>query len=647
MFRAVLLHSVAVVATLSVAHAQTTPTGNVASTNVELEPIVVSANRTPTPAKAVGSAVTVITREELERRQIRLVSEALRSVPGVSVNTTGAVGNLTQLRIRGGESNHTLVLIDGVEVNSPANLDSSFDFGNLLALDVERIEVLRGPQSALYGSDAVAGVVNIITRRGEGAPHGSAFVEAGNRGTVAGGASVGGKKDRVDFFVSANGLRTDGFSSAAEWRGNGEKDGYENGTAFTKFGFQARDNLRFDFVGRATGYTSESDDFGATAAIDGDAETEGRQFLGRAQAKLDLYDGRWQQIFGVSGNHDEYDYYSGGALSSSYEGNKTKFDYQSTFDIRTDSLPQIAQSVTFALDHEINEANVQSDFIDLDRTRDQTGLVGQYAVAFWDQLFLTGSIRHDVNEDFDDDTTYRLTGAYLVKQTGTKFRASWGTGTKDPSLYELYGTPGTYPVLSNPDLLPERSRGWDVGVDQSFLNDRVKVEATYFDQDIEDFITTAYTPTFESQYVNGDDTAKTHGVELGLTVRPTQNLSLRAAYTWLDGEDPDGESLLRRPEHSASFNADLALLDGRASLGVGLVYVGEREDLAFEPAPTYGSYRTTLDSYVAVNARGSYRIDESKEIYARIENLFDEEYEETYTYGAPGRTGVAGLRVNF
>ncbi|MGQ4274575.1 TonB-dependent receptor plug domain-containing protein [Terrihabitans sp. B22-R8] len=646
MSRTLLLSSAALGLMTIAAAAQTAP-ADVAAAPIELEEIVVTANRTPTPAKEVGSAVTIITREELEQRQVRVVSDALRSVPGVSVNTTGALGNLTQLRVRGAESNHTLVLIDGVEVNSPANLDSSFDFANLLALDVERIEVLRGPQSALYGSDAVAGVVNIITRRGEGPARGSAFVEAGSRGTVAGGASVGGAKDRFDYFLSASGLRTDGFSSAAEWRGNSEKDGYENGTAFAKFGFQARDNLRFDFVGRASGYSSDSDDFGAVAAIDGDAETEGKTFLGRAQAKLDLYDGRWQQLFRVSGNHDEYDYFSNGALTGSYEGTKTKFDYQSTFDIRTDSLPQIAQSVTLAVDHEINEASVRSDFIDLDRTRDQTGLVGQYSVGFWDQLFLTGSIRHDLNEDFDDNTTYRLTGAYVVQQTGTKFRASWGTGIKDPSLYELYGSPGVYPVLPNPDLLPERSRGWDVGVDQSLFDNRVLIEATYFDQEIEDFITTAYTPTFESQYVNGDGRAQTRGIELGLTVRPLPNLSLRAAYTWLDGEDPDGNQLLRRPEHSASFNADLAFLDGRANVGVGLVYVGDREDLAFLPAPTYGSYRTTLDSYVAVNARGSYRIDDNKEIYARVENLFDEEYEETYTYGSPGRVAIAGMRVNF
>ncbi len=547
-------------------------------------------------------------------------------------------------------------MIDGMEVNSPANLDGSFDFANLLGLDVERIEVLRGPQSALYGSDAVGGVVNIITRRGEGPAKVSGFVEGGTRGTAAAGASVGGATDRVDYFVSANGIRTDGFSSAAEWRENSEKDGYENATVFSKFGVQASDNLRWDFVGRAAKYWSESDDFGSPPsnplgdpiAIDGtnDPETKGRQFLGRAKATLDLFDGRWRQIFAAGRNHDEYKYYYAGAVDGSYDGDKTKFEYQSNFDLTSDARPEISQGVTVAVDHEINEARVKSAFIDLDRSRDQTGLVGQYNVGFWDQLFLTGSVRQDFNEGFDDETTYRVTGAYLIRQTGTKLRASWGAGIKDPSLYELYGSPGVFPVLPNPDLLPERSRGWDAGIDQSLLDDRLIVETTYFDQRIEDFITTANPPpTFDTRYVNGEGEALIHGLEVGLTVRPIEPLSVRAAYTWLDGEEPDGDPLVRRPERSASLDVNYTFLEQRANVNLGAAYAGRREDDAFRA--NFSAFRARLDSYVLVNLRGSYQINENTQVYARMENLLDEEYEETFTYGAPGRTAIVGVRASF
>lgn len=637
MLRCVLLASAAVFSIPAFAQQSLPP--------VELEEITVSANLTPTPSREVGSAVTVITREELEQRQIRFVSDALRSVPGVNVNTTGAVGNLTQVRIRGSEANHTLVLIDGVEVNSPASTEGGFDFANLMGLDVERIEVLRGPQSALYGSDAVGGVVNIITRRGEGPARVSGFAEGGSQGTAAGGASLGGSTERADYFFSATGFRTDGFSSAAEWRGNDEKDGYENGNLFGKFGFRVNENLRFDVIARGTDYFSESDLFGASEAVDGDAHTEGQQGLAHVRATLDLLDGRWQQIFAASHYSDKYDYFESGSLSSAYRGDKTKLDYRSTFDLSSEALPDITQSVTFAVDHESVDTDVESIYVDLDRTREQTGVVGQYQVGIWDQLFLTGSIRHDFNEAVDDETTYRFTGSYVIDETNTKFRASLGTGVKDPTLYELYGAPGLFPVLPNPDLKPERSRGWDAGIDQAFFNSRLVFDATYFEQEIEDYITFGSTgaPNFDTIYVNADGITEISGVELGVTVRPFDAVSVRAAYTWLDGEEADGEALLRRPEHTVSLDINYGFLDGRANLNLGIVYLGEREDLAFLPGPT----RVDLDSYVLVNLRGSYRVTENAEVYGRIENLFDEEYEETYSYGSPGRLGIAGMRVTF
>lgn len=650
MFRAVLLSSVALAATLSAAQAQTTPTGNIASTSVELEPIVVTANRTPTPAKAVGSAVTVITGEELERRQIRLVSDALRQVPGVSVSRSGPVGSLTQVRIRGSEANQTLVLIDGIEVNNPVG-GSEFNFANLLTQDIERIEVLRGPQSALYGSDAAGGVVNVITRRGQdGKPRISAFGEGGNRGTAAGGASISGAADRVDYLFSVEGLRTEGFSSLSEARGFRERDGYENATAFGKVGVQALDNLRFDFVARATDYRVEDDSsfefdpvtFSSLLA-DSRSRTDGESFFGRAQAKLDLMDGRWQHILGVSATDQSYDSrtdqfpvsFPGSFSTSTFEGKKTKFDYQTTYSFTTDALPDTTHVLTFAADHERDEAN--STFLTTERVIEDTGLVGQYQLGLWNDLFVTAAVRHDTNDLFGDATTYRLTSAYTVEQTATKFRASYGTGIKNPTVDELYGFFATY--RGNADLRPERSRGWDVGVDQPFLDNRALVEATYFNQRIEDLIRGSGRTS-----INEEGESPIHGVELALTVRPFDGFSVRAAYTWTDAENADGFQLIRRPEHVASLDADYTFLNNRATISAGLVYTGEQDDQDFA---TFPATTVTLDDFVLVNVRGGYKVTENAEIYARIENLFDEEYEEVLTFGGAGRTGVAGMRVNF
>ena len=249
-------------------------------------------------------------------------------------------------------------------------------------------------------------------------------------------------------------------------------------------------------------------------------------------------------------------------------------------------------------------------------------------------MFLTGSLRHDFNEGFEDATTYRLSAAYLVQETGTKFRSSYGTGVKNPTLFELYGQTPTF--IPNPDLAPESAKGWDIGVDQALLDGRLNFDATYFDQRITDLIQTQ-----GNTVVNLPGVSKIHGVELGVSVRPVDDLTVRASFTWLDGEDPSGVELIRRPEFSGSLNVDYVFLDGRANLGLGVVYNGTQTDQPFwRPV-------VELDDFVLVNIRGGYRITDNTEVYARVENLLDEEYEEVYTFGGSGRLAIAGMRVNF
>ncbi len=603
---------------------------------IALDPVIVTANRTSTPARAVGSAVTVIDRAELERRQVRFVADALRTVPGVGLSRTGGAGGLTQVRLRGAEGNQTLVLIDGIEVNDPAS-GGEYDFANLLADDVERIEVLRGPQSALYGSDAIGGVINIVTRKGEGKTSASARMEGGSLGTASGLVSIGGAAGNADFFGSLGGYRTDGESSASQWRGNPERDGYDNVTGFAKFGFDATEDLRFDMVGRVTDYRADADGFADGLPADADAATRGRQMYGRVQARLDTLDGRWQHVAGISRSHSTLRYLSDGVRTDAYVGDRTKVDYQSNVFV-TQEAARLDHTFTVLAEHEEESADVDGAYSSFDRSTGQTGLVGQYQLGIADALFLTGAVRHDMNDRFADATTWRGTAAYDLSRTGTKLRGSYGTGIKNPSLFELFGYDGTY--RGNPGLKPERAKGWDIGVDQWILRDALSVEATYFDQRITDLIQGAGTTS-----INLDGTSTIHGIELGATAYLMDGLTVRAAYTFLDGEDADGITLARRPENVASLDIGYSFLDGAAALNLGIVYTGGQQDIAFDAF--YNQSRVELDSYTLVNLAGSYRFNDHAEAFARVENLFDERYEDVYGYGGMGRLAVAGVKLSF
>jgi vitamin B12 transporter len=619
MLRSVLLASVAGFAALP-AFAQTPPP-------VELDEITVSANLTPTPSREVGSAVTIITGAELEQRQIRYVSDALRSVPGVAVNRAGGPGGITQVRIRGSEGNHTLVTIDGIEVNDPGG-GSEFNFAHLLVQDIERIEVLRGPQSSLYGSDAVGGVVNIVSKKGAGPARLAGYIEGGNRGTAAGGASLSGSTERVDYLFSAAGLRTDGFSSAAEARGWTEKDGYENGSGLVKLGFQATEQLRFDLIGRGTAYYAEGDDEPPGGAVDFLSDLDGETAFGRAQAKLDLFDGKWQQIAGMSRLDHTRDFYYDVFPPSTIDAEKTKFDYRSNI---FHSSGDFDHTVSFLAEHE--EEHVEQ-FGTFDETVAQTGVAGEYKLGIWDALFFTGSARHDFNDGFEDATTYKVSAAYVFDETGTKIRTSYGTGVKNPNLVELFGSFQGF--IPNPNLTPESSEGWDVGVDQAFFDGRLSFDVTYFDQTISDLIQAQGLTV-----VNLPGESEIHGVEVGVSARLIDDLTLRASFTWQDGEDANGDELIRRPEFLGSFDLDYVFLDGRASAGFSVIYNGAQDDLP------YWRPVVELEEFVLVNIRAGYRLTEHAELYGRVENLLDEEYEELFTYGGAGRIAVVGMRATF
>ncbi|WP_342641725.1 TonB-dependent receptor plug domain-containing protein [Rhodoligotrophos ferricapiens] len=613
--------------------------------NLDLPEISVTANLVETPLSQVGSAVTVITGEELREQQIKFVSDALRQVPGLAVNRTGPVGQLAQVRIRGAESNQTKVFIDGIEVNDPA-AGSEFDFAHLLTDDIDRIEVLRGPQSALYGSDAIGGVINIITRRGAGAVRTAARIEGGSFGTINGSASVSRGTDRYNVIASASGFQTEGISVASTRLGNRERDGYSNGTVFAKGGYVFTDNFDVSAVVRYTANRTDLDvetfypKYGHTGPVDALQDVKGEQFFSRAQARLLLLDGHWEQIAGFAYTDQDRKYrdLDPRMLTSTFDGERTRVDYRSNVFFDTPHFLDASHTVTFAIEHDEDRAISKSLWSSFDEQIGTTGFVGQYQGSLFKDLSLTGSIRHDDNEVFKDATTYRVTAAYVLERSGTKFRASYGTGVKNPTLFELYGYTNTY--RGNPNLKPERGEGWDAGLDQQLFGWGA-LDVTYFNQQITDLITGSGQTS-----INLPGTSKIDGVEIGFSANPLPNVTVRASYTYADGEDANGDTLVRRPKNIASLYVNYLFLDARAQINLGVDYSGKQKDWVYN---TDYSQRFTINlkPYTLVNLAGSYRINDNLQLYARLENILDEKHEEVWGYGTPGFGGYAGIRLTF
>ena len=598
-----------------------------------LAPLSVSAARSPVPVETVGSAVTVITAEQIEALQIRQVDDVLRLVPGLAVSRTGSVGGTSQIRIRGSEANQTLVRIDGIEVSDPSG-GSEFDFGHLLAYEIERIEVLRGPQSALYGSDAVGGVIDITTKRGSGPLSGSVRTEAGSFDTREAVGTVSYGDQTFDALVSAQSFRTDGISSADERAGNPEKDGYRNRSAFAKFGWRPAEDLEFALVGRTVRYRTEGDGY-STLPYDADEETRGTQTFLRGEARYAMADGRWHHKVGLANTEHDRDYRSDGSITSTYLGRRLKADYQTDYGFETGA---VSHDLSLGTEYERETVRTSSAWSTVDRAFDSTGFAGEYRLGLYDQLFLSAAGRYDRNEIFDDQKTWRFTAAWLIPGTDTKLRASYGTGIKNPTLFELFGYSNTY--QGNPDLKPEEATGWDAGIEHSFFDGRFVIDFGWFRQDIENLIQGS-----GSTSINLPGTSRINGIETSVTIRPVSWADLRLAYTYTDGEDSNGQELVRRAPHIASADLSTRFLDNRGRAGLSVVYNGEQKDWAYDAF--YNRSVVTLDDYTLVNLTAAYDLTDTVEIFGRIDNLFDEEYQEVLGYGSRARAGYAGLRMRF
>lgn len=621
----------------------------------ELDAIVIGAGLTPIEAEQYGRAVSVVTGQDIEERQIRHVADALRALPGVAVSQNGGPGGITTVRLRGAEGNHTLVLIDGVEVSNPSS--GAYDFANLLADDIERIEVLRGPQSSIYGSNAIGGVVNIITKNAtEFGFSGRVGAEYGTEDSGNGNLALRYRNDRARVSFSANRWVSGGYDISG---GDGKDDGAENTTLNARGEFDVTENVTLGATLRQVQRKSDYDQFNWGAATvddlvtDADMQTEVDDFFGSVFANIDVFDGRFRsEVTWSNGIMDMTDT-NDDTPTSDTTGTRTRLAYRGTvaldgFDVDSSRhlLSFLAESKEETFKN--NDADLVYDPAMLEKqSRTLHGYVLEYQGRFLDDTFtVQASARHDDNDKFDDTDTWSVGLSYMLPNGSTRLHASSGTGVQNPTMYEQFGyNPGTW--IGNPDLKPEESTGWDIGIEQRFLGDRAVVNLTYFESQLSNEITTTYDyVTGESTAINEDGKSDRDGIEIAADFEVNAALRIGADFTWLDATDPDGEVEVRRPEREFGLRASYQLPNDKTLLGADLRYVSGNWDFDYTSA-SYGADRVELDDYTVVNITAQHRLNDRLVLNARIDNLFDEHYEEVLGYDTPGQTIYVGLSASF
>lgn len=586
----------------------------------KLDTIIVNGSRLDQTMTEIGSSVSVITRDDLEELGVDFALDAIATAPGVTVNQNGAFGGNASVRIRGASNDQTLVLIDGVPVNDPTGTGGGYNFAYLDTDTIERIEVLKGPQSTLWGSDAIGGVVSITTKRPTEGLSGTVFGEYGSFNTLRGGASISNANEIGDFRLAATGLTTDGISKADEANGNSEDDGYDSQTVSAKGGLNLPASVRLETSLMWSDAESEYDSyaFGAQGSVaDGDEVTNSETLSGNITLKAPLFDGRLENLVQIGYADIERENTSNGVQSYFTEGDRVLFRYQGTFAIND------TNTLAFGTEREETSANEQESSID--------SLFALYEFKPVDSLTLTGGIRVDDHETFGSETTGRVAAAWTATDQLT-FKASWGQGFKAPSIFQsTYICTFCGLTAPNTNLKAETSEAYDIGVQWQSADERIVLGATLFDQETENMIDFSYTAGYDNIAL-----VDSQGVELTGAYAINNWLGIAASYTFIDSDDGNGNALARLPESTGNISASFDP-DGPFSGAVLVRYNGEETN-------TDGS---ELDSWTRVDLTGSYDLNDTVEIHGRIENLLDEEYQQILGYGTPGLSGSVGVRLRY
>ncbi len=621
MFRTSLLSSAALIALCTSAA--------VAQETLALDEIIVSGGLSPIAANAYGRAATVITAQDIEDRGITNVADALRSLPGVQVS--GVSSNFTQVRIRGGEANHTLVLIDGVEA---AGGDGEYVFSGLETANIERIEVLRGPQSVYYGSNASSGVINIITRKGDLGETYSTSLEVGSA-TIA-TAFIARRNERGGVSLSLAHTNDAGYDQSGD---GGEKDGLERNTAILSGDYLVTDDLKLGFVLRTSdeNYDFDSTSFVATdpasyVVDDPSQYADRKELTAQVYAEYMMMGGRLTHRLAYETTRNRQS--SNGAPLGQTESEALKYRLSYGLDGRS-----VAET-----DHLLNLlVERQSDTSDSNPAynRAAQSIALEYRGAFSNGVDLQAGARFDDNDVFENATTWNVGLGYTLAGSGIRLHTSAGTGVVNPSYFELFANAFGY--TGNPNLRPEENKSFDIGAEFPVFEGRGTIDVTYFNEKLTDEISSLSLGGGAFTYENQAGESTREGVEISGNMQATDTVSLRMSYTYLDAKNPNGSVEIRRPRHEFTLGATVETFGGRGSVSADLRHVSANYDTQF-----FGTYPTIkLPSYTTVDVAADYDLNDRVTLTGRITNLFDDDAVDVWGYASRGRAAYIGVRANF
>ena len=582
----------------------------------QVDEIIVISSRVPIPSRQIGTSVSVLDELDIEAHGNISVADLLRQMPAIGSSNNGGIGKPTSVRIRGEEGFRTLTLVDGMRILDPSTTQVSTAFENLLSDGLGRIEVLRGPQGLAYGADA-GGVININTRAVDDGFQLGADAQAGRYGSQQYAANIAGGSGKVDYFISGTDFSTDGFNSRVSDSVLSDDDGYENTTLHTRLGVDVTNQLRIELVHRNVVGENEFDSCFSGGRADDCADTNE---LNASRLAVAYTSAISSHSLSYNRTKTDRESFALGVSSFSAEGELERIEYLGT----ATELPGF--DLVFGADHEQAANNGTG--------RDNSGLFFEYLSDFSDALYLTAGVRHDDNDDFGSNTSYRISGARLFElDAGTlKFKAALGTGFRAPSPFEIsYNSgPFAFPPASGIALAQEESKGWETGVEYS--SDRMRLEAVYFDQDVENAI--FFDLASFSGYLQDIGSSTSKGIELSAEFSLAESWRVRGNYTYNKTERPDGSQRLLRPENLFNAGVFYSSRDGRFNFNG---YYRAQAD-------SIDNGNIALEDFAVVDLTASYQLNQYLRVYGRIENLLDEDYQEINDYNTSGSALFFGLR---
>ena len=580
----------------------------------EIENITIRSTRIPAGAKDIGSSLYIISEDQIKARGFKDAIDAISSAPGVTSKQNGSFGGVGTIRIRGASSSQTLVLVDGVPVNDSSSPAGGYNFEYLNTSNIQSIEVLKGSQSTLWGSDAIGGVINIYTKQPESTSFG-ASAEIGSFGLKRGSADINFAGSNSRFRVSTSKTSVDGISKADEKDGNSEDDGFES-ESYSMSGSIDLDSLILKGSLSYMESQVEYDSYGfATGVQDGDERSNTDEFIGSISAIFDLFDDKLQNSIFISQSDINRDYYSNGSFSFGAEGKRELIRYQGNIEVNE------FNKVAFGLESEESKVDV-----------DESTIGGSFLLYEFrpnSKIIISTGIRNDDHEGFGSKTTRRISGTFKPSDN-LIIRSSWGEGFKVPTIFQsTYFCCGA--TSANSSIRPETSTSYDFGFELFFNEMNSNFSITYFDQDINDQINFSFGV---GGYENIDK-VNSEGFEIALDYQISKLMSLYLNYSYIDSVDGNGSSLFYVAKDSGE---------------AGLIYEPNNSFSGSIIARYNGSESSSygkIDSWIRFDVNGSYKLSGTNELYFRIENLLDEEYQQIFGYGTPERSGFIGLRSKF